>query len=101
MYKQVCSACHSMEFMFYRRLVNVSHSEEDAKKEAEEIQVQDGPNAEGNYFMRPGKLSDQFPKPYPNEEAARNANNGAYPPDLSLITLARHGKEVKLFIFKS
>jgi ubiquinol-cytochrome c reductase cytochrome c1 subunit len=45
-------------------------------------------------YMRPGKLSDYFPNPYPNEEAARAANNGAFPPDLSYITLARHGGEV-------
>lgn len=47
--------------------------------------------------MRPGKLSDYFPSPYPNEEAARAANNGAYPPDLSYIALARHGGEDYLF----
>ena len=47
--------------------------------------------------MRPGKLSDYFPSPYPNEEAARAANNGAYPPDLSFISLARHGGEDYLF----
>lgn len=64
---------------------------------AQKVQVQDGPNDEGNMFMRPGKLADQFPSPYPNEEGARAANNGAYPPDLSYITLARHGGEVKLF----
>jgi ubiquinol-cytochrome c reductase cytochrome c1 subunit len=45
-------------------------------------------------YMRPGKLSDYFPNPYSNEEAARAANNGAFPPDLSYITLARHGGEV-------
>lgn len=44
-------------------------------------------------FKRPGKLSDRFPSPYANEEAARAANNGAYPPDLSYITSARHGGE--------
>lgn len=48
-------------------------------------------------FKRPGKLSDYFPSPYPNEEAARAANNGAYPPDLSYITSARHGGEVGIF----
>lgn len=47
--------------------------------------------------MRPGKLSDHVPSPYPNEEAARAANNGAYPPDLSFITLARHGGEDYVF----
>lgn len=48
-------------------------------------------------FKRTGKLSDYFPSPYPNEEAARAANNGAYPPDLSYITSARHGGEVSIF----
>lgn len=45
-------------------------------------------------FKRPGKLSDIVPKPYPNEEAARYANNGAYPPDLTYITQARINGEV-------
>jgi len=47
--------------------------------------------------MRPGKLSDYFPSPYPNEEAARAANNGSYPPDLSYIVSARHGGEDYVF----
>lgn len=59
--------------------------------------MQDGPNEFGQMFMRPGKLSDSFPSPYPNEEAARAANNGAYPPDLSYIILARHGNEDYVF----
>lgn len=46
-YKQVCSACHSMRFIAYRNLVGVSHTEAEAKKEAEEITVTDGPNEEG------------------------------------------------------
>lgn len=45
--------------------------------------------------MRPGKISDYFPSPYPNEDAAAYANNGAAPPDLSLIVLGREGNEVK------
>lgn len=48
-------------------------------------------------FKRPGKLSDLLPKPYPNEEAARYANNGAYPPDLTYITQARIDGEVFSF----
>ena len=52
------------------------------------------PDEEGNPTTRPGKLFDYFPAPYPNEEAARFANNGALPPDLSQIILARHGGEV-------
>jgi len=92
-YKQVCAACHSMRYLAYRNLVNVSHTEEEAKAEAEEVQVQDGPDELGNMFMRPGKLSDYFPRPWPNDAAAAAANNGAIPPDLSFITLARHGGE--------
>jgi len=96
-YKQVCAACHSMNYMCFRNLVGVTHTEAEAKAEAEETMVRDGPNEEGNYFMRPGKLSDHFGKPYENEEAARFANNGAYPPDLSLIANARHGGEDYIF----
>jgi len=96
-YKQVCSSCHSMEQLAFRNLVGVSHTELEARALAEECQVVDGPDEDGNMFERPGKLSDYFPKPYPNEEAARAANNGAYPPDLSLITSARHGGEDYIF----
>ncbi len=93
-YKQVCAACHSMRFTYYRHLVGVSHTEEEMKAEAAEAMVQDGPNEEGNMFERPGKLSDRFPSPYPNDEAAKQANNGALPPDLSLIAFARKGGAV-------
>jgi len=93
-YKQVCAACHSMNHTYYRHLVNVSHTEDEAKAEAAETQVTDGPNEEGNMYQRPGKLSDQFPNPYPNSEAAKAANNGALPPDLSLIAFARNGGAV-------
>ena len=96
-YKQVCSACHSLQYVAYRELVNTLMTEDEAKAEAAEIQVQDGPDEEGNMFMRPGKLADYFPKPYPNEEAARAANNGSYPPDLTYMTLARHGGEDYVF----
>jgi len=61
---------------------------------AAEYEFTDGPNDQGEMFQRPGKPSDYMPKPYPNEEASRAANGGAYPPDLSLITKARHsGKD--------
>ena len=95
-----------MNQIAYRHLVGVSHTIEQAKAEAAEIEVTDGPNEEGQMFTRPGKvstimnhpfffqLSDKFPNPYPNEEAARAANGGALPPDLSLITKARPDGEV-------
>ena len=53
------------------------------------IMFQDGPNESGEMFMRTGKLSDYFPKPFANDAAAAAANNGAIPPDLSYIVLAR------------
>jgi len=96
-YKQVCAACHSMKYLAFRNLVGVSHSEAEAKELAEEAQIPDGPDDEGNMFERPGKLSDRFPSPYPNENAAKAANNGAAPPDLSYITSARHGGENYVF----
>jgi len=96
-YKQVCAACHSMQYIRYRELIGVTHTDEEAKAEAAEIMVEDGPDDQGNMFKRPGKIADIFPSPYPNENAARAANNGAYPPDLSYITSARHGGEDYVF----
>lgn len=96
-YKNVCAACHSMKYIAFRNLIGVSHTETEAKVEAESVQIQDGPNEEGHMFQRPGKLSDYFPNPYANDEAARSANNGALPPDLSYITSARHGGENYIF----
>ena len=89
-YQQVCAACHSLNQIHYRNLVGVCYTEDEAKELAMDIEVVDGPNDEGEMFERPGKLSDKIPSPYANEEAARFANGGAYPPDLSLITKARH-----------
>ena len=75
-----------MSLISFRDLVGVAYTEEETKAMAAEIEVVDGPNDEGEMFTRPGKLSDRFPQPYANEQAARFANGGAYPPDLSLIT---------------
>lgn len=97
MYKEVCSTCHSVDRICFRNLVGVTHTEEQLKALAADIDVEDGPNDEGEMFERPGKLSDPLPKPYANDEAARAANNGAVPPDLSLISKARHGGPDYLF----
>jgi ubiquinol-cytochrome c reductase cytochrome c1 subunit len=96
-YQQVCAACHSVEQLHYRNLVGVAYTEEEAKEMAAETEVEDGPNEEGESFTRPGRLSDPLPRPYANEEAARYANGGAYPPDLSLITKARHDGQNYVF----
>jgi len=96
-YTQVCAACHSVDLIHYRNLVGVCYSEEEAKAMAAEIEVPDGPNDEGEMFERPGKLADKLPAPYMNEAHARYANGGAYPPDLSLITKARHDGQNYVF----
>jgi ubiquinol-cytochrome c reductase cytochrome c1 subunit len=86
-----------VEQLHYRNLVGVAYTEEEAKEMAAETEVEDGPNEEGESFTRPGRLSDPLPRPYANEEAARYANGGAYPPDLSLITKARHDGQNYVF----
>ncbi|KMQ97861.1 cytochrome heme mitochondrial [Lasius niger] len=96
-YKNVCAACHSLQYVAYRHLVDVTHTETEAKALAEEVMVEDGPNDVGEYYKRPGKLFDYVPDPYPNEEAARASNNGSYPPDLSYILNARHDGENYIF----
>jgi ubiquinol-cytochrome c reductase cytochrome c1 subunit len=88
-YKQVCSTCHSLQYIPFRSLVNVIMTEKEAKALAASYEIEDGPNDEGEMFQRPGKLSDYFPSPYKNEQEGRMANGGAYPPDLSLMTKAR------------
>ena len=88
-YKEVCSACHSMELVAFRSLADLGYSEAQVKAFAAEYTVQDGPNADGEMFERPGIPSDHFPSPFPNVEAAAAANNGAAPPDFSLIAKAR------------
>jgi ubiquinol-cytochrome c reductase cytochrome c1 subunit len=90
-YRNVCSTCHGIKFIHYRDLVNVSHTEAQAKALAASVEIKDGPNASGEYFMRKGALFDYIPVPYENDELARVANNGALPPDLTLMCRARHG----------
>lgn len=89
-YRQVCASCHSIDKIAFRNLVGVTHDEASARKIAESYEIVDGPNDLGESFVRPGKLSDTIPGPYKNEEEARQANNGAAPPDLSLMVKARH-----------
>ncbi|MBM3579916.1 MAG: cytochrome c1 [Alphaproteobacteria bacterium] len=89
-YKEVCSACHGLQRVAYRNLTEIGFSEGEVKQIASEALITDGPNDEGEMFERPGLPSDKFVGPYANEQAARAANSGAYPPDLSLIIKARH-----------
>ena len=93
-YTEVCSSCHSMKYVSYRNLAEKGgpeFTEAQAKVIAASFEVKDGPNADGEMFMRPGKLSDKFVMPYENVKAAQAANGGAYPPDMSVLVKARGG----------
>ena len=93
-YTEVCAACHSMQYLSYRNLAEPGgpeFTEEQAKAIAASFEVLDGPNSDGEMFMRPAKLSDKFVKPYENVEASKAANGGAYPPDMSVLAKARKG----------
>ncbi len=93
-YTEVCSSCHSMKYLSYRNLSEKGGPEfsvAEAKAIAASFEVTDGPNADGEMFQRPAKLSDKFIMPYENVKAAQAANGGAYPPDMSVLVKARGG----------
>jgi ubiquinol-cytochrome c reductase cytochrome c1 subunit len=93
-YTEVCSSCHSMKYVSYRNLAEKGgpeFTEAQAKAIAASFEVKDGPNVDGEMFIRPGKLSDKFVMPYENVKAAQAANGGAYPPDMSVLVKARGG----------
>jgi ubiquinol-cytochrome c reductase cytochrome c1 subunit len=92
-YKEVCAACHSLKYVAFRDLQALGYTEAQVKGIAASWpqQVTDGPDDTGQMFQRPARPSDRFPAAFPNEQAARAANNGAYPPDLSLLAKARVG----------
>ncbi len=90
-YRQVCSACHSLDRLYYRDLTAIGFTEDQVKAIAADYMVTDGPNDEGEMFERPARPSDHFKAPFANKKAAMYANNGAAPPDMSLLVKARHG----------
>ena len=93
-YLEVCAGCHSMEYMAFRNLADLGYNDEEIKAIAAEYEVQDGPDEDGEMFMRPARPADRMPSPYRNDNEARANNNGALPPDLSLIAKARaHGPD--------
>ena len=92
-YKEVCSACHSLRLVHFRDLDGIGYSGPEIKAIAKQwtIEVPDINPDTGEPSTRKALPIDAFPSPYANEVAARAANNGALPPDLSLITKAREG----------
>jgi ubiquinol-cytochrome c reductase cytochrome c1 subunit len=89
-YKEVCSACHSLRQVAFRDLEQLGYSEAQVKAEAATWNVPGIDPVTGEATTRPGLPTDYFPKPFANDVAARAANNNAIPPDLSLMTKARH-----------
>ena len=93
-YKEVCASCHSMQYLSYRNLGEPGGPEftqEEVKAIAASVEIEDGPDSQGEMFTRTGKPSDKFKSPYPNVEASTAANGGAYPPDMSVLVKARPG----------
>lgn len=88
-YEEVCHGCHSAKYLTFRSLGDLGFNEDEVKALAAKYEVQDGPDDSGEMFQRPARASDVIPPPFPNDNAARAANGGALPPDLSLMVKAR------------
>ncbi|MFO1069481.1 MAG: cytochrome c1 [Geminicoccaceae bacterium] len=88
-YQGICQGCHGARFLAFRNLADLGYTEDEVKAIAAQYTVTDGPNEEGEMFERPARPSDRKPNPFPNDQAARIANGGALPPDLSLMAKAR------------
>jgi ubiquinol-cytochrome c reductase cytochrome c1 subunit len=88
-YLEICANCHGLEYVAYRDLGMIGYDEDQIKAIAAEYEVEDGPDDEGEMFMRPARPADRFVSPYPNTKYAAAMNNGSVPPDLSLMYKAR------------
>jgi ubiquinol-cytochrome c reductase cytochrome b/c1 subunit len=104
-YREVCSTCHSLKLLSFRNLADPggpSFTEAQAAAIAATFQVTDGPNDQGQMFQRPGKISDYFPPPFANDQAARAALGGGLPPDMSTLAKARgYDRGFPWFIFEA
>lgn len=89
-YREVCASCHGLKRVAFRTLTDLGFSEAEVKAMAAEYTIGGVVDEDGEITTRPALPSDKFPQPYANPQAAKAANNGAYPPDLSLIVKARH-----------
>jgi ubiquinol-cytochrome c reductase cytochrome c1 subunit len=90
-YSNVCANCHSMQLVHYRDLSGIGLEADQVKAIAAAVTVPSGTDDQGNPKDGPATPASQFKSPFANEKAARSANGGAYPPDLSLIVNAREG----------
>lgn len=102
-YKEVCSTCHSIKMLAFRNLSQrggPEFTEQEVAELAASYKVKDGPNDTGEFYDRPGRPSDRFPPPFANEQAARSAMSGSYPPDMSVLAKARgYSRGFPTFLF--
>lgn len=90
-YREVCSGCHSLELLSFRNIADdggPGYTPAQAAAVAAEYKIKDTDD-QGNAIERPGRPADYFPSPFANENAARAANGGAVPPDMSVLAKAR------------
>lgn len=90
-YNEICAGCHSLEHVSYRNLLEIGFTNDQVKEFASQFEVMAEPDSDGEVNMRSAIPSDRFVKPYQNDNQAKAMNNGAIPPDLSLIIKARAG----------
>ena len=90
-YNEICAGCHSLEHVSYRNLLDIGFTNDQVKEYASQFEVMAKPDSEGEVNMRSAIPSDKFVSPYQNDNQAKSMNNGAIPPDLSLIIKARAG----------
>lgn len=90
-YNEICAGCHSLEHVSYRNLLDIGFTNDQVKEYASQFEVMAKPDSEGEVYMRSAIPSDKFVSPYQNDNQAKSMNNGAIPPDLSLIIKARAG----------
>ncbi len=88
-YIEVCASCHGLKHVAYRNLEGLGYNKDQINAIASQFELDDFPNDEGEIIKRKAIYSDSFVEPYENHNAAKAANNGAYPPDLSLMVKAR------------
>jgi cytochrome c1 len=98
-YREICANCHGMEELSYRDLEQLGYTRQEVRTFAKQYEVTDGPNAFGTMFQRPARPTDGFVDPFPNDQAARVANNGSLPPDLAIIVKGREGGPAYVYAF--
>ena len=100
-YREVCSSCHQLGSMFkFTRLLDpyfTNFSVQEVKEIASDYIVEDF-DSKGQLIERKAEITDSVPNPYINEQSARAANGGAYPPNLGEFREARRTDDFDYFV---